>query len=159
MADGLKIGGLEVFADFATSGLRFTVTRGGLQSLPTFVGEDDEVVGASGRDPGEWIADTREVAMHGFVVGTGDDAQAIRESFRTRSAALLAKMHVPTLVDIVAYPPFFGLGTGDTATLPDCRPLSIEGPDPVDLWFEGWEVTLRLLCIGSPPDWVVDEGS
>lgn len=149
MADGLKIDGLEVFADFDTNGLGFIITRGGLQSLATFVGEDDEVVGASGREPGEWIADVREVAMHGMVVGTS------RENFRTRAAALLAKMDPATLVDLVAYPPLFGLSTGETATLSDCRPLSIEGVDPSALWYEGWEVTLRFQCIGSPPDWVI----
>lgn len=155
MADGLKIDTLEVFADHATSGLRFTVTRGGPQSLPSYVGTDDAVLRASGRRPGLWLPDTREVAMHGIVQGTGSTAQAIRESFASRSAALIAKMDVATLVTLTAYPPFFGLATGTTATLTNCRPQGIDGIDPVDLWFEGWEVTLRFLCIKSPPNWAI----
>lgn len=155
MADGLKIGGLEVFADRATNGLHFEITRGGLLSIPTYVGEDDEVVGATGREPGEWIADTLEVAMHGAVVGAGETEQAVRESFRTRAQALLAKLDPATLVSIVAYPPFFGLAVGTTATLSNVRPLGFEATEPVEMWYEGWELGLRFVCIDSPPIWVV----
>lgn len=160
MADGIKIGGLEVAADFASNGLRFTFMRGGLQSLATFVGEDDDVPLAAGKDPGQWRASYRDVALHGIVVGTGSTAQAVRESFRSRAQALLNVMDPATPVSIVAYPPHFGLGTNDSATLASCRPMSIDGPDPaVLLWYEGWEVTLHLRCIDSPPDWAVTEGS
>ena len=160
MADGIKIDGLEVFADFNTNGLRFTFTAGGLQSIATFVGADDDVPLASGMDPGQWRASYRDVSLHGVVYGTGSTAQEVRESFRTRCQALVDKMDVNSLVDIVAPPPIFGLGTGDTATLSDCRPVSIDGPDPgVLAWYEAWEVTLNFRCIDSPPDWVVVEGS
>lgn len=160
MADGIKIGGLETYADFLTNGLRFTVIKGGLQSIAAFVGADDDIPLAAGMDPGAWRASYRDIALHGIVVGTGATAQATRESFRTRSALLIAEMDPATLVDVVVYPPHFGLGTNDTATLSDCRPLSIDGPDPSQLaWYEVWEVTLHLRCIDSPPDWVVNEGS
>lgn len=159
MADGIKIGGLEVYADFTTNGLRFTFAGGGLQSLATFVGEDDDIPSAAGMDPGQWRASFRDVRLHGIVTGSGSTAQAVRESFRTNAAALIAKMDPATLVNIVAYPPHFGLGTNDTATLSDCRPMSIDGPDPADAWYEGWEVTLTFRCIDSPPNWVVVEGS
>lgn len=159
MADGLKIDDLEVFADFDTNGLRFTVTRGGLQSLPTYVGEDDVVVGASGREAGEWIADTLEVTLHGQVAGSGASAQAKRESFKTRAETLLGKMDPTTLVDLTAYEPFFGLAEDEVATLSNCRPLGIEGPDPSTLWYEGWELSLRFVCIDSPPIWVVSDAS
>lgn len=155
MTDGIKIDGLETFAEFTTNGLRFHFIRGGLQSLPTYRGQDDTVPGASGLYAGQWTKGEREVALHGFVAGDGATDQEVRESFRTRAAALLAKMDVATLVDIVAYPPFFGLAVGEIATLSNVRPLRVVGPDPSDLWYEGWEVTLELVCIDSPPDWVI----
>lgn len=156
MADGLKLDGLEVFADRTVNGLHFEISRGGLLSIPTYVGEDDEVVGATGREPGEWIADTLELAMHGTVVGaSSDDPQVVRESFRSRAQALLAKLNPATLIDVVAYPPFFGLAVGQTATLSNVRPLGFEGQEPSPLWYEGWELTLRFVCIDSPPIWVV----
>ena len=149
MADGIKVGGVEVYADWLTSGLRFTFIRGGLQSLPSYRGEDDVVPGASGRDPGQWTADTRDVVLHGLVAGTS------RTNFRTRADTLLAVMDPTSTVTIVAYPPHFGLSTGETATLSSVRPMSITGPDPSANWYEGWEVTLEFVCIDSPPDWVL----
>ena len=146
---GIVIDGLEVQTSFASNGLRFHFIRGGLQSLATFVGEDDDIPLASGMDPGAWRASYREIALHGIVTGTS------RENFRANAAALIAKMNPATLVDVVAHPPNFGLSAGTTATLSDCRPMSIDGPDPSDFWYEGWQVTLHLRCIASPPDWVV----
>lgn len=155
MADGLKIDGLEVFADRTTNGLHFEITRGGLLSIPTYVGTHEEVIGASGREPGEFIADTLEVAMFGAVIGDGLTEQAVRESFRARAEALLAKLDPSTLISLVAYPPFFGLAVGQIATLSNVQPLGFEGSEPFELWYEGWELTLHFLCIDSPPKWVV----
>lgn len=160
MADGIKIDGLEVFADFTTSGLRFTFRAGGLQSLATWVGEDDDVPLADGMAEGKWRSPYRDVSLHGLVTGTGSTAQAVRESFRTRSGLLLAKMVPSDLHDIVVYAPHFGLGETDTATLSNCRPMSVDAPDPGELaWYEAWEVTLNFRCIDSPPEWVIVEGS
>lgn len=153
MTDGIKIASLEVQGSFTSNGLRFHFIRGGDQSLASFRGEDDIIPAAAGRYPGQWIADTRDVALHGVVAGTS------RENFRTNAAALLAVMDPSTLVTITAYPPNFGLGAGDTATLANCRPMRIVGADPSDLWYEGWELTLEFVCIDSPPDWSVTEGS
>jgi len=155
MANGITLGGVEVQGSVASNGLYFTFIRGGLQSLATFRGEDDIVPQASGRDPGAWIADTRELVLHGFVQGNGATAQLQRESFRTRTATLMAVMDPATLITIVAYPPNFGLTTGTTATLTNCRPQRIVAPEPSDLWYEGWEVTLELVSIKSPPNWAV----
>lgn len=149
MANGIKVDGVELYADWLSNGFRFTFIRGGLQSLPSYRGEDDVVPEASGRDPGVWIADIREVALHGIVAGTS------LTNFRSRADTLLGIMDVTDPVNIVAYPPHFGLSTGEVATLSDCRPQSIEGPDASLLWYEGWEVTLRFVCIGSPPNWVI----
>lgn len=155
MANGLKIDGLEVFADVTTNGLLFKITRGGLLSIPTYVGEHEEVIGASGREPGEFIPDTLEVAMFGSVTSAGNTEQESRESFNTRATALLAKLDPATLITIVAYPPFFGLAVGKIATLTNVQPLGFEGQEPTEMWYEGWELTLRFLCIASPPAWVV----
>lgn len=155
MADGLKIATLEVQGSFGSNGLRFSVIRGGPQSLAIYRGEDDVIPEASGRDPGAWIADTREVVLHGFVAGDGASAAATRESFYDRFAALKAVFVPTTLVTLTAYPPNFGLGSGETATLANCRPMEIMGPEPSELWYEGWEGQLRLVCIDSPPEWVV----
>ena len=159
MADGIKIATLEVQADFATSGIRFHFTRGGLQSLATFRGEDDIVPEAAGREAGAFIADMREVALHGLIAGVGSGAQSNREAFLTAYDSLLAVMSPATLVTLTVYPPNFGLGAGDSATLANVRPLRIVGPDPSVLWYEGWEGTLEFVCIDSPPDWTVTAGS
>jgi hypothetical protein len=155
MSDGIKIASLEVQADFGSNGLRFWFIRGGLQSLATFRGEDDVIPEAAGRYPGEWIADGREVALHGFVGSDGSDADSNRAAFASAYASLLAVMQPPSLVTITVYGPNFGLGLGQSATLANVRPQRIVGPDPSDLWYEGWEGTLELVCIDSPPDWVI----
>lgn len=158
MADGIKLDGLELQADFASSGYIFHFQRGGLQSLPTFRGEDDVIPEAAGREPGEYIADSLEIVLHGFIAGAGATAQARRESFRTRAAALIAKMDPSTLVDLVVYPPNFGLATGQTATITNVRPLRIGGPDPSVLGYEGWEVTLEFTTTDDVT-WEVQNGS
>lgn len=156
MANGIKIGSQEVFADFASNGLRFTFRDGGLQSLATYRGGDDIVPEAAGRAAGVWIPDTRDLKLRGLIQGDGASAQAIRESFRTRFASLLAVMDPSVLVTVTVYPDHFGLATGTTATLTNCRPMRIIGPDPAELaWYEAWEGELQLTCIKSPPNWVV----
>jgi len=157
VANGIKIGSQEVFADFASNGLYFTFREGGLQSLPTYRGEDDIIPEASGRAAGAWIADVREIALHGFVQAiTGSTAQAMRESFKTQFALLLAVMDPSALVTVTVYPPHFGLATGTTATLTSCRPMRLIGPDPGELaWYEAWEGDIQLTCIKSPPNWTV----
>lgn len=155
MADGIKLGDLEIQADFATSGIRFTFAQGGLQSLANFRGEDDIVPEASGRYPGQFIADGRDVVLHGFISGSGSDAQAIRESFAAAFASVLARMQPTDLIALTVYPPNFGLAMGDAATLQNVRPLRIVAPEPTRQWYEAWEGNLELVCIDSPPEWVV----
>lgn len=156
MANGITLGGLEIQGSLTTNHMYFTFIRGGLQSIATFVGQDDDVPLASGMDPGRWRASYRDIALHGTVTSTGATAQAARESFRTQAALLIAKMDPATLITIVAYAPNFGITVAQTATLTNCRPMSIDGPDPAELaWYEVWEVTLNLRCIKSPPDWAV----
>jgi hypothetical protein len=164
MADGIKIASQEVFADYSSNGLRFTFRQGGLQSLATYRGEDDVVPEASGRAAGLWIADIREVTLHGLVdgvIGTSPSTeQDIREALATRYALLLTVMVPTALVTITVYPPHFGLGVGDFATLANCRPMRMVGPDPAELeWYRSWEGDLQFTCIDSPPEWSVDEAS
>lgn len=157
MANGIKIGSQEVYADFTSNGIYCTFRSGGLQSLATYRGEDDVVPEASGRAAGAWIADVREVALRCFIQGSGSTPEDVRESFAARFALVLAVMNPASLVTITAYPPIFGLATGDVATLADCRPMRILGPDPADLaWYEAWQGELQLTCIKSPPNWEID---
>ena len=163
MADGIKIGSQEIAADFSSNGLRFSFRAGGLQSLAIYRGEDDVVPEAAGRAAGLWIADTREITLHGLVDGVvqgGASEQEIREDFRTAYGLLLAVMVPSNLVTITVYPPHFGLAVDEFATLANCRPMRIVGPDPAELeWYRSWEGDLQLTCIDSPPEWVVDEVS
>jgi hypothetical protein len=156
VSDGLKIGSLELFADYSTSGYRFTVRQGGLQSLPTYRGEDDVVPGAAGRAPGAFVATGLDVELHGIVEGAGADAEATRGSFAQRMAALLALVHSDELVTMTAYPPLFGLAIGEVATLADVRPLRLLGPDPAELeWYQAWEGSIQLESIATDPRWSV----
>jgi hypothetical protein len=163
VADGIKIASQEIAADFSSNGLRFSFRAGGLQSLATYRGEDDVVPEAAGRSPGLWIADSRDVVLHGLVDGVivgGTTEQEIREDFATAFASLLAVMIPTTLVTITVYPPHFGLEEGTFATLANCRPMRIVGPDPAELeWYRSVECDLQLTCIDSPPEWFVDEVS
>ena len=149
MANGIILDGLELYGSFTSNGNYFTFIRGGLQSLPTYRGEDDVVPAASGLYAGQWTKDTRDVALHGIVTGTS------RTNFRSRADSLIAAMDPASLITISVYPPHFGLSTGEVATLSNVRPQRIIGGDPSDKWYEGWEVTLELVCIDSPPDWVI----
>jgi hypothetical protein len=149
VANGIILDGLEIQGSFSSNGLYFWFTGGGLQSIPTYRGEDDVIPQASGRDPGLWTPDVREVSLHGWVAGTS------RENFRTRADALLATMDVDSLTTIVVHPPNFGLSTGEVATLSQVRPQRLVAADPSVHWYEGWEVTLEFVCIDSPPDWVL----
>lgn len=147
----LLIGGLEI--QTRTGGYWFDVVDGDPFDLAEWVGEDDEVMGATGRAAGAWLADTRPVRLHGTVWGDGATAALIRASFKSRMDALKAKMSPATPVSIVAHPPNFALATGTTATLSSCRPERI-----VPVRSGGWEwreMNLELRSIASPPDWVI----
>ena len=155
MADLIKLDALEIGGSFASNGLRFEFRAGGPDDIPEYVGEDDNVPTASGLSPGQWTAKSRLVRLYGCVIGSGADPEAQQQSYRTRMDALVAKMDVATLVDITAYAPTFGI-TG-TATLSDCRPLrTITETQVADLYWVGF---LELVCIDSPPDWVIVAGS
>jgi hypothetical protein len=141
----ITVGGLEI-CDLS-AGYWSEIVAGGLDDLASFRGEDDVVAEASGRDPGQWIADTRTLQIHTFVLA--DSAT----SYRSRMDALLAKMDPATLVTVVVYAPLFGLGTGQTATLANCRPRNVTGPPAMG--DQGRDCVLELVCIDSPPEWTV----
>ena len=149
---GIVLDGLEL-QDIA-GGYWFEVRSGGPDDLATHRGEDDVIPEASGRDPGAWISDTRDLTLFGVVFGTGSSP---RESYRANMDALLAKMDPTGTISIVVHPPNFGLGTGDTATLAAVRPLRVTGPSAVG--HEVRQMTLELVCIDSPPEWDVSGGS
>ena len=142
----ITLDGLELWQD----GYRFEFRAGGPDDIPEYVGADDDIPGAAGMDPGNWTKRSRMVRLYGQVLGTGADAEAQQQSYRTRMNALVAKMDVNDLVDIVAFAPTFGVS--GNWTLSDCRPQRMVAEQTVaDLC---WIGTLELLCIASPPEWV-----
>ena len=153
MANGITIGGLEL----TENGYYFEIIQGGLDDIPEYRGEDDVVPEAAGMAAGLWTKHRRILKLHGTVEGSGATQALRRVSYRSRFDALVAKMDVATPIDVVVYGPREGLGAGDTATLADCRPQRIIGP--ASTGDEIREVTLELVCIGSPPDWLVDIAS
>jgi hypothetical protein len=148
----LVLGGLEL-QDVA-AGIWFDVIEGGLDDLPTFEGEDDVVVGASGREPGTWIKGIRPLSLFGHVWGVGASAAARRAAYRAKVDALMAKMDGTALVALVAHPPNEGLATGETATLSSLRALGSK-PGPIRGWDGARAFELKYESIASPPDWVI----
>ena len=147
----LTIDGLEL--QDVDAGIWGDIIDGDLDSIPSYRGEDDVIPQASGRDPGLWTADVRPVKLFVTVWGVGATAVLRRAAYRAKVNALVAKMDVATLVDIVAHPPNLGIAPGETATLADCRPQTWM-PGPPRGW-EWREFTLTLESIASPPSWVI----
>lgn len=148
---GLVLDGLELQDE--ANGYWFDIISGGIDDIAEYVGEDDEVMGATGLDPGEWIRGTRPLRIHGLVFGDGATLELTQISYRSRMDALLALMQTADLHPLIVHPPNFGLTGGTTATLSNLRPLRITG-EPALLEVKR-EVTLELVSINSPPEWVV----
>lgn len=148
---GILLDGLELQDE--AGGYWFDFIEGGPDDPPAFVGEDDVIPGASGMDPGGWTIGTRSLRIHGVVWGDGATLQLLRQSYRSRMDALVAKMQTTDLHDVVAHPPNFGLTIGTTATLSDVRPMRIVGPPALQEVKR--EITLELVSIASPPSWVI----
>lgn len=148
----LVLDGLEL-QDVA-AGIWFDVTEGGLDDLASWVGEDDVIPLAAGRDPGAWRADVRPLKLFGHVWGVGATPAIRRAAYRAKVDALVAKMQPDTLVALVAHPPNEGLATGKTATLSSLRPVGSK-LGPVTGWEGARAFELMLESIDSPPDWVV----
>ena len=145
----LTLDGLEL--QDQSAGIWLDIVDGGLDSIPSYRGEDDVIPQASGRDPGLWTADVRTVKLYGTVWGNGATAAIRRAAYRAKVDQLVAKMDVATLVDLVAHGPNEGIAIGQSSTLADCRPDTwLPGPP------HGWEwreFTLTLVSIASPPTW------
>jgi hypothetical protein len=149
---GLVLDGLELQDEAA--GIWFDVVAGDLDTIAEYEGEDDKVVDAAGREPGEWIADIRPLKLFGHVWGVGLTRAARQAAYRAKVDALIAKIHTPTLVDLVAHPPNLGIASGETATLSDLRPLGIT-PGPPRGWEGARSFDVMLESIASPPEWVI----
>ena len=150
----LVLDGLEL-QDLA-AGIWFDVVGGDPDVPPLYVGEDDEVVGASGREPGEWIADIREVKLFGHVRGVGATTALRRAAYRAKVAALVAKMDATALIDLVAHGSAtmsnFGLAVGQTATLSDLRFVGVT-PGPTRGWEGDRSFEITYECIDSDLTW------
>lgn len=148
----LVLDGLEL-QDLA-AGIWGDIVEGDLDEPASYVGEDDEVVGATGREPGEWIADVREPVLLIHVWGVGA-TQALRQAaYRAKVDALKAKMNASNLIALVAHPPNMGLASGTTATLSDLRFTGVKS-GPVNGWEGPRTFEIHYECIDSPPEWVV----
>jgi hypothetical protein len=140
--DGLNL------TDLATNGTQFEFRRGTPSDLPEYIGQDDSVPGAAGRDPGQWMKTVLPVRLYGQVIGAGSTLAAQQASFRTRMDAVKAAMDVASLVTITTED-LFGVGS---ATLSNCRPERMVAETEFgDILWIGF---LELTCIDSPPEWV-----
>lgn len=152
----LVLGGLELQDNDA--GIWFDVVEGDPDEPALYVGEDDEVVGATGREPGEWLPDVRQVVLFGHVEGVGATPTIRRAAYRAKVNALVAKMDASQLFTLVAHGggrfPNFGLVTGQTATLSDLRFFGVK-PGPARGWEGNRAFEIRYECIKSPPNWVI----
>lgn len=148
----LVLGGLEL--QDTAAGIWFDVVEGGLDDLPMWAGEDDDVLEASGREPGEWIRTIRPLTLFGHVWGVGATPALSRAAYRAKVDALMGKMVISTLVALVAHPPNEGLSSGQTATLSNLRPLGSK-PGPIRGWDGARAFELKYECIDSPPEWVI----
>lgn len=148
----LVLDGLEL--QDRAAGIWLDVVDGGLDSPPTYVGEDDDVLGASGMEPGEWIEYVRNLTLFGHVWGVGASAAARRAAYRAKVDALIARMDARSLVDLVAHPPNEGLASGETATIDELRPQTVTA-GPIRGWDGARSFELKLVCIASPPNWTV----
>lgn len=152
----LVLDGLEL-QDHA-SGIWFDVVRGGLDDLAEWVGEDDEVLEASGREPGEWMPDVRPLVLFGHIWGVGATRAASRAAYRAKVDALMhrttGKMRPSNLLTLVAHPPNEGLSSGQTATLSSLRPVGHKN-GPIAGWEGARSFELILESIASPPEWVI----
>ena len=144
----ITLGALDV-TNLDTNGLMFEFRDGQPSRIPTYRGSDDVIPQASGMDPGQWTADTREVRLYGVVIGAGATAALQQASFRSRMAALAAVMDVDSLITITTANEFGAA----SATLADCRPMRMVSEfDFASIYWQGY---LELVCIDSPPNWSV----
>lgn len=148
----LVLGGLELQS--LAAGIWFDVVNGDLDSLPNFAGEDDDVLRATGREPGVFIRTVRPVTLFGHVWGVGAGGAARRAAYLAKVAAMNAVMQSSALVVLVAHPPTMGVAAGKTATLSDLRPLGSK-PGPPRGWDGARAFELILESIDSPPEWVI----
>ena len=154
---GLLIDSLDV--DDPANGYAGELIQGGPDELAEYVGEDDDIPGASGQDPGLWTPSIRTVRYRVDVWGDGATVGQRRASYYSRMTALRDKMTPDDLITLRIEGDsdgrHFGLGAGEALVLSNVRPLSVIG-EPVYL-YEIRRVVLTLKCIDSPPDWVPEE--
>jgi hypothetical protein len=148
----LTLGGFEL-QDLA-AGIWFDVVAGGLDEPPSYDGEDDGVIGASGREPGGWLTSVREVVLEGHVWGVGATADDRRMAYRAKLDELQDVVNPAALTELVAHGPNEGLESGQAATLSDLRARSMRpGPSQGSQGARSFRV--ELTCIASPPEWSI----
>ena len=148
----ITLGALNV-TDLSTNGLLFEIREGKPFTLAEYIGADDDIPLASGMDPGKWRASSRTVSLYGVCLGSGADLAAQQASFYDRMIALKTVMDPDSLLTITTAGEFGAA----SATLENCRPQRMVTQS--EFGSIQWIGHLELICIDSPPDWVVVEGS
>lgn len=144
----ITLGALNV-TDLTTNGLLFEFRNGSPSELAEYVGTDDDIPLATGMDPGQWRARSRNLRLFGVVIGEGATVALQQSSFRTRMAALVAVMDPAATLTITTANEFGAA----SATLTSCRPMRMVSEfEFASIYWSGY---LELTCIKSPPNWAV----
>ena len=124
----------------------------GLVEPANAVGEDDEIPGAEGLEPGEWINSTRRLQVQGFTQGFGTTKEERATSRLVAATSLMSVLPMdaaPGLVEVDG--PYLGIPLGFTYYLYARCTRLLPGPILDQGAYQAFSA--ELLCMDSPPEW------
>ena len=152
----LRIRALDVQnADHPTLATIWMDLEIGLIEPAAAVGEDDEIPGAEGLEPGEWINATRRLQVQGYTQGFGTTKVERATSRLAAAESLMAVLPMdasPGLVEVDG--PYLGIPIGETRFLYARCTRLLPGPILDQGAYQAFSA--ELLCIDSPPEWQID---
>jgi hypothetical protein len=126
--------------------------RRGFYGPPEYRGEDDVIPGAAGFDVGEWEKAQRIIEIGQQIKGSGATEAAAQAAFLVLADELrvLYESTYPTPRELRVHTPLYGIASGYRKC--NVRWLNSIESDPIG----GFQqvLTVRFICIDSPPDWV-----